>query len=257
MMKIQVKVLLGALALTTMTAHADIITDGTVGAPGALAGPNFAIGENLGTTVGNNLFHSFSTFDINFGETATFTGSATLQNVISRVTGTTASSIDGILESQIANADFYFINPNGIIFGSNAVIDVPAAFHFSTAENLVFADANIFSATNPPASTLTAANIANFGFLGTNDIELNGIDLIVGTGSNSSFSAGDVLVEAASTTVSSGSLSLEAETDITVRGSTFDINGTNTLLNIDAGNDILIDEFNNDAILLTEFIISR
>ena len=68
----------------------------------------------------------------------TFTGSDSLQNVISRVSGNNSSIIDGILKSDIKNADFYFINPNGITFNANAQVDVPAAFHVSTADKMDF-----------------------------------------------------------------------------------------------------------------------
>jgi filamentous hemagglutinin family protein len=53
------------------------------------------IPQNLGTTTGNNLFHSFQTFNINTGESATFTGSNTLHNVICRVIGGQISNING------------------------------------------------------------------------------------------------------------------------------------------------------------------
>src|SRR5690348_3590229 len=53
---------------------------------GAVAG-NYSIGANLGRQVGSNLFHSFRTFGVATGESATFSGPATIGNVIGRVTG--------------------------------------------------------------------------------------------------------------------------------------------------------------------------
>ena len=59
---------------------ADIATDGSMGSPAqVLSGPNYAIGEALGKRAGNNLFHSFSEFNINTGETATFTGTEPIE----------------------------------------------------------------------------------------------------------------------------------------------------------------------------------
>ena len=122
--------------LHVQQAHAEVITDGTVGAAQNLSGPKFVIPQSLGSTQGTNLFHSFQNFNIANTESATFTGANSLQNVISRVTGGQSSSINGVLRSQIGQAAFYFINPAGIVFGSNAEVDVPGDFHVSTASEL-------------------------------------------------------------------------------------------------------------------------
>lgn len=77
----------------TLSVHSEIITDGTLGERVHLQAPNYATTQNLGTTVGSNLFHSFEQFNISSGETATFSGAENIQNVISRVTGGNASTI--------------------------------------------------------------------------------------------------------------------------------------------------------------------
>src|SRR5262249_31143254 len=136
------------------------------GPAGALAGPNYTIDAAQGTTAGTNLFHSFSEFQIHTGESATFTGPNSITNVISRVTGPNATAIDGTLKSTIGNADFYFVNPNGVVFGNGAVIDVPAGFHVSTADRLNFSDGSYYSASNPGGSSFSTASVQSFGFLG-------------------------------------------------------------------------------------------
>lgn len=152
-----------ALSVST-SVWAEIVTDGSLGANASLSGA-MTVPQSLGTTAGSNLFHSFSVFNINTGESASFTGDPALKNVISRVTGGTVSNIDGLLQSTIGNANFYFINPAGVTFGANAQIDVPAAFYVSTANTLRFADGNQFNASNPSASVLSVANPTGFGFL--------------------------------------------------------------------------------------------
>lgn len=146
--------------------RAQVVLDGTLGRAGALSGPNFAVGADLGRQVGANLFHSFSQFGLAQGQTATFSGPAGIANVVSRVTGGNASSIDGRILSTIAGADFFLFNPAGIGFGPNASIDVGGAFHASSAHQVRLADGGRFDAANPSASTLTAAAPAAFGFLG-------------------------------------------------------------------------------------------
>ncbi|MDD5228465.1 MAG: filamentous hemagglutinin N-terminal domain-containing protein [Methylococcales bacterium] len=156
-------------ALTTQFAFAEgIATDGTMGTAQTLTGTNITIPQTLGSTVGNNLFHSFADFNIDKGQTATFTGSDNLQNVISRVTGGNVSKIDGILKSTIGHADFYFINPNGITFGANASVDVSAAFHVSTADKIDFGkNGGVFYADLNKDSKLSSDAPSAFGFLGT------------------------------------------------------------------------------------------
>jgi len=107
------------------------MTDGSVGAVQRFSGSgkSFTVPETLGKLKGNNLFHSFARFNIDAGESATFTTqTASIQNVISRVTGGEVSSIHGLLELQAAagsRPDFYFINPAGVVFGAGARVDVP------------------------------------------------------------------------------------------------------------------------------------
>ena len=132
---LQIVFVAACLPLATL---AQIRTDASLGhAAQTLTGPAYAIPESMGKLAGSNLFHSFQTFNINSGESAAFsTTSAGIQNVISRVTGGAMSFINGPLSLAAASArpNFYFINPAGITFGLGASIDIPGAFHVSTAD---------------------------------------------------------------------------------------------------------------------------
>ncbi|MCV6638799.1 filamentous hemagglutinin N-terminal domain-containing protein [Candidatus Albibeggiatoa sp. nov. NOAA] len=125
----------------------------------------YNIPQELGQTVGSNLFHSFDNFNLNAGETAQFIGSEQIQNVISRVTGNEPSLINGTIRSLMPNADFYFLNPNGIVFGESAQLQVPNSFHASTADYLKLSDGGEFHARFPEQDILTVAPVASFGFL--------------------------------------------------------------------------------------------
>ena len=156
-------------ALPVGTAWGQGITvDGRFSPAQTLAGPNYAIGANLGRQVGPNLFHSFGAFGLNRSETATFSGPSTVNNVIGRVTGGAASSIDGTIRSSMQGRNVYLINPAGVVFGPNARVDVSGSFHASSADYLRLQDGARFQATNPDASTLSAAPPAAFGFLTPN-----------------------------------------------------------------------------------------
>jgi filamentous hemagglutinin family protein len=147
------------------TAPAQVVLDGSFGTSGALAGPNYNIPAAAGLTRGNNLFQSFSQFNLQAGDVATFNGPANIQNILSRVTGG-PSSIDGTIRSGIAGANFYFINPSGVIFGPNASVDVSGAFAVSTANYMKLADgAKFVAALGADDSMLSSAPVAAFGFL--------------------------------------------------------------------------------------------
>src|SRR5258705_1123899 len=163
------------------------------GASTALPGPAITVSGNVGQTRGNNLFHSFSVFNILRAgpsasglvvpaqESVTFTSptvggvAVPITNVINRVTGGTSaftlqksSLIDGRLNSSIPGANFWFINPNGIIFGSNAVLPTTGSFHASTADYIKLSDGNTFGAIPTLNEVLTVAPPSAFGFLSAN-----------------------------------------------------------------------------------------
>jgi filamentous hemagglutinin family protein len=185
-------------ALLTTNSVAQIALDGTLGPSGPLQGPNFAIEANHGRQVGTNLFHSFDTFNLNQNQSATFTGPNSITHVISRVTGGTASQIDGVLASKIPEADFYFINPAGVMFGENARLDVQGSFHASTADYLRLGNDGRFAATHPENSFLTIAPPSAFGFLDeTPPAALSKTQsfLEVPEGKTLSFISGDITLE--------------------------------------------------------------
>ncbi|HEV8678114.1 MAG TPA: filamentous hemagglutinin N-terminal domain-containing protein, partial [Stellaceae bacterium] len=138
----------------------NITVDGRLSPAQTLVGPNYAIGANLGKQVGGNLFHSFGKFGLSHtpvAETATFSGPVTVKNIVGRVTGGTASSIDGAIKSTIPGANLYLINPSGIVFGPHGTVNVSGSFHASTADYIKMSDGARFQATNPDGSTLSAA----------------------------------------------------------------------------------------------------
>jgi len=166
-------ILTTALLIIALRAPAQISTDGTLGQSINLQGPNFQIGAALGQQHGPNLFHSFRDFNLSSHESATFFGPSSVQNILSRVTGGNPSHIDGLFRSTIADANVYFLNPYGIMFGPNARLDVQGSFHASTADYLRFKEGGRFDVHQPSESLLTVAPIEAFGFLSDSPASLS------------------------------------------------------------------------------------
>jgi filamentous hemagglutinin family protein len=170
---------------------------------------------NGGKLSGSNLFHSFSMFDLGTGDTArwvhTASNPASIANIINRVTGGNPSDIFGRLDTTaIPNADFFFINPAGIVFGAGAVVAVPNAAHFSTAREVRFADGVTFTISTPSGSQFSMADPTSFGFVGARgDIRLTGATTSL-VPAGTSFSASGRNVEVTSSRVEANGLRLAA-----------------------------------------------
>ena len=111
-----------------------------------------------------NLFHSFQTFNLHSGEKAVFSGSESVKNIISRVTGGSESWINGQIESTISNANLFFINPAGITFGPDAILNITGSFYVSTCQYLKLSDNSQLSTDNQNEPIVTSADPIAFGF---------------------------------------------------------------------------------------------
>ncbi|KJR41675.1 filamentous hemagglutinin family outer membrane protein [Candidatus Magnetoovum chiemensis] len=191
---IAASLILAAALLIPAQSYSEITLDGTLGQSGSINGPNYEIGAGMGQQLDQNLFHSFGAFNVYEGEKATFTGPSAIDNVISRVTGGFASTINGALSSSIDGANVYFLNPAGVIFGPNATLDITGSFHVSTADYIGFSDGGRFDASNPSSSVLTSAQPSAFGFLSDapKAITVEGGTLEVGSDETVSIIAGGV-----------------------------------------------------------------
>lgn len=119
-----------------------------------------AMGDRIdgGAIRGANLFHSFSNFNVNDGQRVYFSNPTGVENILGRVTGTDVSDIMGTLGVD-GTANLFLLNPNGIIFGPNARLDIGGSFTASTGDSVTFPGGTRFSAGTPRDATVLSVNV--------------------------------------------------------------------------------------------------
>jgi filamentous hemagglutinin family protein len=142
---------------------------------------------------GTNLFHSFSQFNLNEGQTANFLTNTSIQNILTRISGGDVSVINGLISVSGGNSNLFLMNPAGIVFGQNARLNIPGAFFATTATGIGFGD-RAFNATgiNDYQTLLGNPNRFEFNYSQTGAI-VNAGNLEVGSGQNLTLLGGTVI----------------------------------------------------------------
>ncbi|MGG6263368.1 filamentous hemagglutinin N-terminal domain-containing protein [Leptolyngbya sp. AN03gr2] len=161
-------VLVGLSSLSAVTAveAQSIIPDRSINTTvNSSDGRNFTITD--GATARSNLFHSFQEFSVPTGGSATFDliNAPNTRTIFNRVTGSNISNIDGLIQTvnHQQPVSLFLLNPNGIVFGSNAQVNISGSFIGTTANTIQFEDGTQFSATQSPLLTISAPVGLQFG----------------------------------------------------------------------------------------------
>ena len=152
--------MVGCFFLPFANVSGQIIPDNTLGDERSSVTPQGINRDRIdgGAIRDTNLFHSFEKFSIGTGRDAYFSNPEGIANIFSRVTGSDRSDIFGTL-GVLGDANLFLINPNGILFGPDATLDVRGAFHASTANEIIFPDGNTFSALEPEGAPLLTMDV--------------------------------------------------------------------------------------------------
>ncbi len=141
---------------------------------------------------GTNLFHSFSEFNLQKGQTASFSSTEIIKNILTRVTGGNQSFINGTVQVVGGNANLYIMNPAGIAFGPSAQLNVPASFTATTANGIRFNQA-WFSATGTNNYEQLVGTPSAFAFPRQPTAVFNAADLEVKPGQDLTLMGGSVI----------------------------------------------------------------
>ncbi|MEH2248433.1 two-partner secretion domain-containing protein [Nostoc sp.] len=191
-------------------ANAQIIPDNTLGTEkSTITTQNIRELISGGAIRDKNLFHSFQEFNVNQGQQVYFANLTGISNIITSVTGNHLSKIFGTLGVDGA-ANLFLINPNGIIFGKNARLDIAGSFTASTANAIKLGKDKLFSTREPQKSNLLTikptALFSNILHQLQAEISNQG-NLTIGTGQTLTLQ-GDIITSTGSLTVPGGTVQL-------------------------------------------------
>ncbi len=209
--------ILGALFLTissfyyaspTLAQSITTATDGT----GTIVGVNgnqFEITGGSFSGDGRNLFHSFQQFGLNPNQVANFLSNPQITNILGRVVGGDPSVINGLIQVTGGNSNLYLMNPAGIVFGSNASLNVAGDFTATTATGIGFGDSWFESVGSNNYQDLVGNPTALAFDLTQPGAIINAGDLEVEAGKSISLVAGKV-INTGTVTASGGGITIAA-----------------------------------------------
>lgn len=150
----------GAIAQTIQPA-----TDGT-GTQITVEGDRIDIHGGTFSSDQTNLFHSFQEFGLSETQIANFLTQPDIENIFGRVVGSNPSQINGLLQITGGNSNLYLMNPNGIIFGSQAQLNVGGDFTATTATGIGFDSGAWFNASGDSDYATLVGTPSQFAFDG-------------------------------------------------------------------------------------------
>ena len=129
--------------------------------------PNAVTTSITGTTLNNVI--KWNDYSVKAGETVNYDG----RNYLNIVTGGSSSAINGTINNS--GGDIYLVNPNGVLMGKTASVNVGNLYVSTQETSTVGAGAFETSGTAPLSTTAVGkADVVNMGSVSANKIEVYG-----------------------------------------------------------------------------------
>ncbi len=158
---------------------------------------------------GANLFHSFQQFGLTANQIANFLSNSQINNILTRVVGGEASQINGLIQVTGGNANLFLMNPAGIVFGSNATLNVNGSFTATSANGIGF-EGGWFNAVGSNDYPELVGNPNGFAFtMPQPGSIINAGNLVVNEGKNLNLLGGSV-INTGSLTAPGGNITIAA-----------------------------------------------
>ena len=158
--------LIPQVAAAAPTGEHDMTGGVTVGRTTTAAGKD----TNITATAANNVI-KWADYSVKQGETVNYDG----KNYLNIVTGGNTSAINGTINN--AGGDIYLVNPNGVIFGKTASVNVGNLYVSTQEESTLNMTAFTGSGNSPLSTTVTdvgKADVVNMGSITANKVEVYG-----------------------------------------------------------------------------------
>ena len=160
--------LIPQVAAAAPTGEHDMTNGVTVGRAATASGTG--TDTNITATAANNLI-KWADYSVKQGETVNYDG----KNYLNIVTGGNTSAINGAIKNT--GGDVYLVNPNGVIFGKTASVNVGNLYVSTQEESTLNMTAFTGSGNSPLSTTVTdvgKADVVNMGSITANKVEVYG-----------------------------------------------------------------------------------
>ena len=160
--------LIPQVAAAAPTGEHDMTNGVTVGRVATASGTG--TDTNITATAANNVI-KWADYSVKQGETVNYDG----KNYLNIVTGGNTSAINGAIKNT--GGDVYLVNPNGVIFGKTASVNVGNLYVSTQEESTLNMTAFTGSGASPLSTTVTdvgKADVVNMGSITANKVEVYG-----------------------------------------------------------------------------------
>ncbi|MEO1589698.1 MAG: CHAT domain-containing protein [Cyanobacteria bacterium J06632_22] len=196
----------GSLSLST-PAYGQSITSGDDRTLVNQTGDQYNISG--GISAGQNRFHSFDQFGLSAGELANFLSQPDVLNILARINGGDPSVINGTLQITGSQANLFLLNPSGVLFGPNVVLNLPGNLTATTANSIDFGNGSFDVLGSPDYALLTGSPQTLRFSTETPGAVVNAGDLQLGEG-RSLILAGGTALNTGTVTVPGGEVAIAA-----------------------------------------------